>query len=110
MDTPQAGLLGNTDTWCWLQELEEQRKAERQAADAQRRAEEREARQAAAAAYQDADWIRAAEEEQLAAMDAAVPEEQERQARPTQSERRALRRQTLLCGPGSGAARVPDHP
>eukprot|EP00892_Ulva_mutabilis_P000320 jgi/Ulvmu1/10289/UM060_0091.1 len=60
-------------------ELEEQRKAERQAADAQRRAEERQARQAAAAAYQDADWIRAAEEEQLAALDAAAPVPEERQ-------------------------------
>lgn len=63
-----------------VQELEAQRKAERAAAAAERRAAEQGARQAAAAAYQDADWIRAAEEEQLQALDAQVPEAEERQA------------------------------
>lgn len=64
-----------------MQELEARRKAERAAAAEERRAAEQGARQAAAAAYQDADWIRAAEEEQLQALDAEVPEVEERQAR-----------------------------
>ena len=64
-----------------MQVAAEERKAARAEAEAARREEQRAAKQAEADAYQDADWIRAGEEEQLAKMDAPVEDEGPSQVR-----------------------------
>lgn len=92
-----------------MQELEEERKAARQAAEAERREAEKSARQAAAAAYQDADWIRAAEEEQLQALDAEAPPEVEQQV-PSMPHIRPMMQHISLSHFGQSIQLIPGSP